>query len=231
MTAFMAPVEKIVNAGQQLLEMRSQIERVDDVMKYPEDQHADGEHSEAGKLLGELELRDVTFGYNRTQPPLIDHFNLHLRAGESVAFVGSSGCGKSTLAKLISGLYKPWSGEILFDGRPIESISSDELTNSIAVVDQNIVLFDDTLSQNIRMWDQSIEDFAILMACSDARAHDPDHGRGHLCIRPHHRGPGDEAHPRDGHHADCGGPPPVDHPRLRPYHRHGCRPCGPARHP
>ena len=171
MTAFMAPVEKIVNAGQQLLEMRSQIERVDDVMKYPEDQHADGEHSEEGKLLGELELRDVTFGYNRTQPPLIDHFNLHLRAGESVAFVGSSGCGKSTLAKLISGLYKPWSGEILFDGRPIESISSDELTNSIAVVDQNIVLFDDTLSKNIRMWDQSIEDFAILMACSDAQVH------------------------------------------------------------
>lgn len=171
MTAFMAPVEKIVNAGQQLLEMRSQIERVDDVMKYPEDWHADGEHSEAGKLLGELELRDVTFGYNQTQPPLIDHFNLHLQAGESVAFVGSSGCGKSTLAKLISGLYKPWSGEILFDGRPIESISSDELTNSIAVVDQNIVLFDDTLSQNIRMWDQSIEDFAILMACSDAQVH------------------------------------------------------------
>ena len=140
-------------------------------MKYPEDSHADGEHSEAGKLLGELELRDVTFGYNRTQPPLIDHFNLHLQTGESVAFVGSSGCGKSTLAKLISGLYKPWSGEILFDGRPIESISSDELTNSIAVVDQNIVLFDDTLSQNIRMWDQSIEDFAILMACSDAQVH------------------------------------------------------------
>lgn len=171
MTAFMAPVEKIVNAGQQLLEMRSQIERVDDVMKYPEDRHADGEHSETGKLLGELELRDVTFGYNRTQPPLIDHFNLHLQAGESVAFVGCSGCGKSTLAKLISGLYKPWSGEILFDGRPIETISSDELTNSIAVVDQNIVLFDDTLSQNIRMWDQSIEDFAILMACSDAQVH------------------------------------------------------------
>ena len=171
MTAFMAPVEKIMEAGQQLFEMRSQIERVDDVMRYPEDRHADGERSETGKLLGELELRDVTFGYNRTMPPLIEHFNLHLRAGESVAFVGSSGCGKSTLAKLISGLYKPWSGEILFDGRPIESISSDELTNSIAVVDQNIVLFDDTLSQNIRMWDQSIEDFAILMACSDAQVH------------------------------------------------------------
>lgn len=171
MSAFMAPVDQIVHAGQQLIEMRSQMERVEDVMKYPEDRHADGRESEEGKLLGELELRDVTFGYNPMNPPLIEHFNLHLKAGESVAFVGSSGCGKSTLAKLISGLYKPWSGEILFDGRPIESISNDELTASIAVVSQDITLFEDTLTQNIRMWDPSIEDFAIHFACADAQLH------------------------------------------------------------
>ena len=86
-----------------------------------------------------------------------------------MAFVGSSGCGKSTLAKLVTGLYKPWSGEILFDGRPIESISSEELTNSVAAIDQNIVLFDDTVAQNIRMWDQSIEEFTLMMACNDAQ--------------------------------------------------------------
>jgi ABC-type bacteriocin/lantibiotic exporter with double-glycine peptidase domain len=86
-----------------------------------------------------------------------------------VAFVGTSGCGKSTLTKLISGLYKPWSGEILFDGRPIETISSEELTNSVAVIDQNVVLFDDTVGQNIRMWDPSIEDFTVMMACNDAQ--------------------------------------------------------------
>ena len=170
-TAFMAPVDQMVHAGQQLVEMRSQMERVEDVMKYPEDHRACGQASKEGKLLGELELRDVTFGYNPQNPPLIEHFNLHLKAGESVAFVGSSGCGKSTLAKLISGLYKPWSGEILFDGRPIESIPGDELSNSIAVVSQDIVLFDDTLAQNIRMWDQSIEDFAIRLACDDAQLH------------------------------------------------------------
>ena len=171
MSAFIAPVEQIVHAGQQLIEMRSQMERVEDVMKYPEDRYSEGRASEAGKLLCELELRDVTFGYNPMNPPLIEHFNLHLKAGESVAFVGSSGCGKSTLAKLISGLYKPWSGEILFDGRPIESIPNDEFTASVAVVSQDITLFDDTLAQNIRMWDQSVEDFVVRLACDDAQLH------------------------------------------------------------
>ena len=173
MTAFMLPVAQIVNASQQLVEMRSQMERVEDVMKYPEDyRHADASTNIEGKLKGELEMRNVTFGYSPMQQPLIENFNLHLKPGQSVAFVGSSGCGKSTLAKLICGLYKPWQCEILFDGRPIESISSEEMTNSLALVDQNIVLFDDTVAQNIRMWDQSIEDFAMRLACDNARIYD-----------------------------------------------------------
>jgi len=172
MGSFLQPVNAIVNASQTIVEMRSQMERVEDVMKYPED-HRDskGEVSQ-GKLGGLLELKHVTFGYSPLQPPLIQDFNLRIEPGHSVAFVGSSGCGKSTLAKLISGLYKPWSGEILFDGRPIESISNEELTNSVAVIDQNVVLFDDTVAQNIRMWDPSIEDFTMMMACNDAQIRD-----------------------------------------------------------
>ena len=169
MGAFLAPVNEIVNATQTIVEMRSQMERVEDVMKYPED-HRDMEGEVVqGKLGGLLELKHVTFGYSPLQPPLIEDFNLRVEPGHSVAFVGTSGCGKSTLAKLISGLYKPWSGEILFDGRPIESISSEELTNSVAVIDQNVVLFDDTVAQNIRMWDPSIEDFTMMIACNDAQ--------------------------------------------------------------
>ena len=169
MGSFLEPVNAIVNASQTIVEMRSQMERVEDVMKYPED-HRDHEGEVMkGKLTGLLELKDVTFGYSPLQPPLIENFNLKIEPGHSVAFVGTSGCGKSTLAKLISGLYKPWSGEILFDGRPIESISNEELTNSVAVIDQNVVLFDDTVAQNIRMWDTSIEEFAIMMACNDAQ--------------------------------------------------------------
>ena len=167
MGSFITPVSEVVGASQKIIEMRSQMERVDDVMKYPAE--IDVRSTPSGKLGGEVELRHVTFGYNPMLPPLIDDFSLHLEPGKSVAFVGSSGCGKSTLAKLITGLYKPWSGEVLFDGRPIESISREELTNSVAAIDQNIVLFDDTVAQNIRMWDQSIEEFTLMMACNDAQ--------------------------------------------------------------
>lgn len=169
MGSFLAPVNEIVNASQKIVEMRSQMERVEDVMKYPEDHREARGQIQQGKLGGLLELKHVTFGYSPLQPPLIEDFNLRIEPGHSVAFVGTSGCGKSTLAKLISGLYKPWSGEVLFDGRPIESISNEELTNSVAVIDQNVVLFDDTVAQNIRMWDPSIEDFTVMMACNDAQ--------------------------------------------------------------
>ena len=169
MGSFLAPVNELVNGSQRIVEMRSQMERVEDVMKYPEDYRDSKQEILQGKLGGLLEMKHVTFGYSPLQPPLIEDFNLRVEPGCSVAFVGPSGCGKSTLAKLISGLYKPWSGEILFDGRPIESISNEELTNSVAVIDQNVVLFDDTIAQNIRMWDSSIEDFTVMMACNDAQ--------------------------------------------------------------
>ena len=172
MSSFLSPVNDIVNASKTIVVMRSQMERIEDVMKYPEDHRENEGEMYEGKLGGLVELKNVTFGYSTLLPPLIENFNLRIEPGHSVAFVGSSGCGKSTLAKLISGLYKPWSGEILFDGRPIESISSEELTNSVAVIDQNVVLFDDTVAQNIRMWDESIEDFTLMMACNDAQIRD-----------------------------------------------------------
>ena len=168
MGSFLAPVNELVNGSQKIVEMRSQMERVEDVMKYPEDHRDSKQEIQQGKLGGLLEMKHVTFGYSPIQPPLIEDFNLRVEPGHSVALVGPSGCGKSTLAKLISGLYKPWSGEVLFDGRPIESIPNEELTNSVAVIDQNVVLFDDTIAQNIRMWDPSIEDFTLMMACNDA---------------------------------------------------------------
>ena len=181
MASFITPVSEVVGASQRIIEMRSQMERVDDVMRYDSglrDESSglrgvtptDDSHSTpSGKLGGDVELRHVTFGYSKMQPPLIEDFSLHIEPGRSIAIVGSSGCGKSTLAKLITGLYKPWSGEVLFDGRNIESISSEEFTNSVAAIDQNIVLFDDTVAQNIRMWDHSIEDFTMMMACNDAQ--------------------------------------------------------------
>ena len=113
-------------------------------------------------------MKDVSFGYSPTDPPLITHFSLSLEPGRSVAIVGPSGCGKSTVAKLISGLYEPWSGQLLFDGRERKDISREEFVNSVAVIDQHVILFNDTIAENVKMWDHSIEDFTMNMACMDA---------------------------------------------------------------
>lgn len=124
------------------------------------------------KLSGRVELKNVTFGYSRLAKPLIENFSMTVEPGQRVAFVGPSGCGKSTLSKLISGLYRPWSGEILFDGRSIDEIDRNVFTGSLAVVDQDIILFEDTIANNIKMWDSSIEDFEMILAARDAQLHE-----------------------------------------------------------
>ena len=173
LNSFMAPAMTIISAGQSLQEMRTEMERVEDVMQYPSDPSFSdaplSEDADYSKLRGEIELKDITFGYSRLGQPLIRNFSMHVKPGSRVAFVGPSGCGKSTLSKLISGLYQPWSGEILFDGRPISQIDRSVFTGSVAVVDQDIVLFEDSIASNIKMWDNSIEDFEMILAARDAQ--------------------------------------------------------------
>lgn len=176
LSSFTAPAQTLISAGQTIQEMRTQMERIEDVMEYPTDVNYENEgadeDAEYGKLSGNVEMKNVTFGYSRLAEPLIKDFNLTLKTGSRVALVGSSGCGKSTLSKLISGLYQPWSGEILFDGKPINGIDRSIFTGSLAVVDQDIILFEDTIANNIKMWDSSIEDFEMIMAARDAQLHE-----------------------------------------------------------
>ena len=177
LNSFIAPAESLISAGQTVMEMRTSMERIEDVMQYPNDpcfNNSDSENREISyaKLTGNLELKNVTFGYSRLAEPLIRNFSMTMNPGSRVAFVGASGCGKSTLAKLISGLYQPWSGEILFDGKPISQINRSVFTGSLAVVDQDIILFEDTIANNIKMWDESIEDFEMILAARDAQLHD-----------------------------------------------------------
>ena len=176
--SFMAPVNEMINLGQSLQEMQTQMERIEDVLRYevdvPEDPvlPSDVVGIEHEKLAGEVDLDNITFGYSTLEPPLIENFSLHLEPGQWVALVGSSGCGKSTIAKLVSGLYKPWEGEVRFDGIPMKDVPLPVLRGSLAVVDQDIVTFDDTVSNNIKLWDRSIEDFEVVLAARDAEIHD-----------------------------------------------------------
>jgi ABC-type bacteriocin/lantibiotic exporter with double-glycine peptidase domain len=86
--------------------------------------------------------------------------------------VGGSGSGKSTIAKLLSGLYQPWEGEIRYDGKLISEIPRSIFTASVSVVDQDVVLFEDAIQNNIKMWDNTIENFEMILAARDAGVHE-----------------------------------------------------------
>jgi NHLM bacteriocin system ABC transporter peptidase/ATP-binding protein len=174
---FSAPAQSFIGVMQSFQELRTDMERIKDVMDYPEDPLARAEEADAPtegmeKLKGEVELKNVTFGYSRLGKPVVKDFSIHVRPGGCIALVGASGCGKSTIAKIVSGLYMPWEGEVLVDGKPLAEVPRAIRTSSIAVIDQDIVLFHDTISNNIRLWDSSIEDYEVILAARDAGIHD-----------------------------------------------------------
>ena len=178
LSAFMAPMEQMVVLGQTVQEMRTKMERIEDVMRYPTDVAEDVEEApeteglDHKKLSGRVDLKGLTFGYSPLEPPLIEDFDLHLEPGQWVALVGGSGSGKSTIAKLVSGLYEPWSGSVEFDGTPLVQVPRPLLRGSLSVVDQDIVTFSDTVFDNVTLWDPSISDFEVILACRDAGIHE-----------------------------------------------------------
>ena len=170
------PIIRAIASVQTALRINSSIQRIKEVTDCKEEcadlrLPADDELPDVAKLKGEIELRDVTFGYDRNLPPILSHFSLKIKAGERIALVGPSGCGKSTLMSLVSGLYEPWEGEVLFDGKPRSAIDRMTFVNSVSVVNQDVTLFEGTIADNVKMWDESIEDFAMVLACGDAQIH------------------------------------------------------------
>ena len=171
------PINKTIDSIMVMLRAHSSISRIKEVtdagdkapsLRLP---HR-GDLPDVAKLTGEIELRDVTFGYDRNLPPILQHFSLKIKAGERIALVGPSGCGKSTVLSLVSGLYEPWEGEVLFDGKPRSAIDRMTFVNSVSVINQDVTLFEGTIADNVKMWDESIEDFAMMMATNDAQIHE-----------------------------------------------------------
>jgi NHLM bacteriocin system ABC transporter peptidase/ATP-binding protein len=176
MASFMEPFGSFLSLGSKLNAMQANLTRIDDVLDYPKEPpkkaNEEVDPNKVQKLTGEIEFRNVTFGYNILEPPLIENFSLKVKPGGRVAIVGASGSGKSTTANLVSGLYKPWSGEILLDGKPASEIPDMVLAASIAMVNQDIFLFEGTVKDNITMWDNSIPHNVIVQAAKDAVIHD-----------------------------------------------------------
>ncbi|NLY42847.1 MAG: NHLP family bacteriocin export ABC transporter peptidase/permease/ATPase subunit [Clostridiaceae bacterium] len=174
--AFLEPVNSLVETGSVIQDMRGKMEQIEDVMNYPAETKKEKKDKDVPRkyeqLSGNITVRDLTFGYNPLEPPLIKGFNLDIKKGSSVALVGGSGSGKSTIARLIVGLYKVNSGQVLFDGKPREEIDDVVFSSSVAVVDQEITMFEGTIKDNITMWDDTIDEADIIRACKDACIHD-----------------------------------------------------------
>ena len=170
------PINSAVKSTQSVYRSQAAMERLEEVEEACQGRTLELSSPETlpeqPKLRGDVELRNVTFGYDRSLPPVLKDFSLKIPAGQRIAFVGFSGCGKSTIAKLISGLYEPWEGEVLLDGVPVQDVNRAVLINSLSVVNQDITLFEGTIEDNLKMWDQSIEDFSMVMAAHDAQIHD-----------------------------------------------------------
>ncbi len=174
--SFSGPVTALVGLAGELQEVEAGIGRLDDVLDHPTDPSLDAYRpsapgEEKPRLTGAFELRGVTFGYSPLEPPLIEDFSLVVRPGARVALVGGSGSGKSTIARLLTGLYEPWSGEVLFDGLPRTGHSRAVMTASLALVDQDIVLFQGSVTENLTLWDETVPEALVTRAGRDAEIH------------------------------------------------------------
>jgi ATP-binding cassette subfamily C protein len=178
LSSFTRPILTFVQFGSTLQELTADMNRLDDVVRFPIDEQYRQDPNEIIddptkiKLTGHVELRDITFGYSPLERPLVEDFNLVVKPGRRVAIVGASGSGKSTVAKLTSGLFQPWKGEILFDGVPRRRLPRDLVANSLGVVDQEVFLFGGTVAENVSMWDTTVPVPRVRAAGRDAAIDD-----------------------------------------------------------
>lgn len=177
MSSFLGPVHSLLGLGGTLQELQGDLNRLDDVLTNPIHRYSDPTEAlpttdQSVRLEGYVELTNVTFGYNPMGAPLIENFSLSLKPGQRIALVGGSGSGKSTVAKLVAGLYDPTSGGILFDGNPRTQVPRNVMTNSLAVVEQDIVMFGGAVKDNLTLWDETIPEEQLIKACKDALIHD-----------------------------------------------------------
>jgi ABC-type bacteriocin/lantibiotic exporter with double-glycine peptidase domain len=176
MFQFLTPIQEMLSHFTDIQETQGSIDRIEDIFS----QSSDGREISTSRInlnsskikFPSLELENITFGYQKLEEPFLKNFNLKIHPGKWVAFVGSSGSGKSTIGRLISQLFQPWSGCIKLGGVPINEIDSEEFAKVLSFVDQKIVLFNATISENLSMWDNRIQFEQLTKAAKAAHIHE-----------------------------------------------------------
>ena len=171
MVGFAGPVQQLVGLGAQMQDAGAYLAMLDDTLRHPADAEFAAAPAAADRLEGRIELRGVAFGHSPLEPALLEEVSLTVPVGHRLGIVGASGSGKSTLAGLIAGLHRPWRGEVLIDGQPLPLIPRAALRGSLAMVDQNVVLFDGTVRENLSLWDPTLSDERLASAARDAAIH------------------------------------------------------------
>ena len=186
---FASPINSFLSLGAQLLSANADMQRIDDVMEYPtpkifKDDFGEEEsalqsydsgrifYAPIKKLEGYISLKNAVFGYSPLAAPLINGLDIEFTPGKRIALVGATGSGKSTIGKLISATYPLWSGELMFDGKPLSEIDRKTFAASVSVVNQSISLFEGTIKDNITMWNTTIPEDVYIQAAKDACIHD-----------------------------------------------------------
>lgn len=164
-----------ISATDALQTMRMNIERVNDINRRktrPAIPLCETNEADVDKLRGQLTANNICYRYNKGDRLALDNVSIEVKPGQSVAIVGPTGCGKSTLLKVLADLYEAESGEILYDGRLRSQIPDVVFHSSISTVDQETIMFEDSVYNNLRMWDSTIDNYEVILAARDAQIHE-----------------------------------------------------------
>ncbi len=163
-----SPLGELGNVSSQFHEARASSEQLEKILSMPIEEKA--KNSFKIDFIAKIEFKDLSFSYNTGQDPSIHHISLSIKAGQTIAFAGPSGSGKSTLIKLLVGLYKPTSGEMLINKTNSSKIDYDFIRKKIGLVSQETQLFAGTIRENLLFVNPLASDNDCLEALKSASA-------------------------------------------------------------
>jgi ATP-binding cassette subfamily B protein len=159
---FLGPVSNLVSTGMRLSQLPGYMERIEDVLEAPREPAST---VRLGRMRGAVDIVELAFKYPSEREATLNGVTFSVAAGETVAIVGASGSGKSTLARLLAGLYEPSAGSISYDGRDLRAWDLSSLRERLGIVTQDTRLFSGTIRDNVALFDPSVPQDEIELAC------------------------------------------------------------------